>query len=451
MCVVAGCSKRQTDDVSVHSFPKDERQRAAWTRFVKLTRADWTGPSQYTVICSEHFNEECYERQHFLMKDFGIPTKKRLVPGSVPSIYPKRKRDELNEAFIACPSPSLPAPTQERGAHAKRAKLRILSELLQENNTPSSHHEIQQTCNDQEDPALEPEEVATSSIACQTPAPVKVGTRSMKIQVGAKMKEKGSQADMRPRVKSIGVQCNGTDIPPLPRPDREPARNEPLSSSEESSETDSDHGSVYEPSSTGSEESQIQDDQNDVHNPLEETKFIVSKSKLMELFSACRRCHRHAVDCVQHLVGTMVKIVAECQFCGFSWQWCSQPYLGSIPAGNLGLSAGILFSGALAAKVLRVLQCMGVATITQRTFSSHQSSILFPSVARVWDKHQRDYVRMAEERGEPLVLGGDGRADSPGHCAKYGSIDLEQGIVVDIQLVQSNQVKKWRNEDLSLL
>lgn len=42
---------------------------------------------------SEHFNEECYERQHFLMKDFGIPTKKRLVPGSVPSIYPKRKRD----------------------------------------------------------------------------------------------------------------------------------------------------------------------------------------------------------------------------------------------------------------------------------------------------------------------------------------------------------------------
>lgn len=141
----------------------------------------------------------------------------------------------------------------------------------------------------------------------------------------------------------------------------------------------------------------------------------------------------------QHLVGTMVKIVAECQFCGFSWQWCSQPYLGSIPAGNLGLSAGILFSGALAAKVLRVLQCMGVATITQRTFSSHQSSILFPSVARVWDKHQRDYDRMAEERREPLVLAGDGRADSPGHCAKYGSystIDLEQGIVVDIQLVQ---------------
>ena len=48
ICVVAGCSKRQLDGVSVHMFPKDERQRAAWIRFVKLTRADWTGPSQYT-------------------------------------------------------------------------------------------------------------------------------------------------------------------------------------------------------------------------------------------------------------------------------------------------------------------------------------------------------------------------------------------------------------------
>lgn len=45
--------------------------------------------------------------------------------------------------------------------------------------------------------------------------------------------------------------------PPLPRPDREPARNAPSSSREESSETDSDNGSVYEPFSTGSDESQI--------------------------------------------------------------------------------------------------------------------------------------------------------------------------------------------------
>lgn len=44
---------------------------------------------------------------------------------------------------------------------------------------------------------------------------------------------------------------------------------------------------------------------------------------------------------------------------------------------------------------------------------------------------------------EDKHLCGDGRTDSPGHCAKYRSystIDLEQGIVVDC-LVQRSQVK----------
>ncbi len=42
-----------------------------------------------------------------------------------------------------------------------------------------------------------------------------------------------------------------------------------------------------------------------------------------------------------------------------------------------------------------------------------------------------------EKRG--LVLGGDGRADSPGHSAKFGSytmMELKKRIVLDLQLVQ---------------
>lgn len=122
MCVVAGCSKRQSDGVSVHVFPKDERQRAAWVRFVKLTRADWSGPSQYTVICSDHFNDDCYEVRFSYMKDFGIPVNKCLIKGSVPSIYPKRKRDQLNEAFLHSPQHKNPPV---RKAHAKRAKNKV--------------------------------------------------------------------------------------------------------------------------------------------------------------------------------------------------------------------------------------------------------------------------------------------------------------------------------------
>ena len=124
----------------------------------------------------------------------------------------------------------------------------------------------------------------------------------------------------------------------------------------------------------------------------------------MELFNVCRKCQRLATPTVHQRVGTMMKIAAECEFCGFTLLWCSQQHVGFIPAGNIGLSASILFSGALPSKVLQVLRCMWVATITQRTFSNHLASLLFPVVARVWDRQRRDYVIKAEDRGNQLLL-----------------------------------------------
>ncbi|CAC5422653.1 unnamed protein product [Mytilus coruscus] len=67
------------------------------------------------------------------------------------------------------------------------------------------------------------------------------------------------------------------------------------------------------------------------------------------------------------------------------------------------------------------------------------------SIGHVWFNHQQDYVRDILQSGRSVVLGGDGRCDTPGHCAKYGSynmIDLDEDTVADIQLVQSNEVPK---------
>ena len=43
----------------------------------------------------------------------------------------------------------------------------------------------------------------------------------------------------------------------------------------------------------------------------------------------------------------------------------------------------------------------------------------------------------------PIIIGGDGRADSPGHSAKFGSygiIDLETNKVIHIELVQVRNI-----------
>lgn len=52
------------------------------------------------------------------------------------------------------------------------------------------------------------------------------------------------------------------------------------------------------------------------------------------------------------------------------------------------------------------------------------------------------------QKGQPLILGGDGRADTPGHSAKFGSygmLDLDLMLVVNIQLVQVRYLNTYKN------
>ena len=112
-----------------------------------------------------------------------------------------------------------------------------------------------------------------------------------------------------------------------------------------------------------------------------------------------------------------------------------------IPAGNLFTSAAILYSGAFPAKFLRALSIMKCATITSNTFFHHQRDILQPVLNITWEKHQLSLFSMIKAEGQSLILAGDGRADSPGHCAKYGSytvIDMTCSKVFDFKLVQVN-------------
>lgn len=42
----------------------------------------------------------------------------------------------------------------------------------------------------------------------------------------------------------------------------------------------------------------------------------------------------------------------------------------------------------------------------------------------VWTRQQQSIFQILKENGTPLALAGDGRADSPGHSAKYGTYSL---------------------------
>lgn len=159
----------------------------------------------------------------------------------------------------------------------------------------------------------------------------------------------------------------------------------------------------------------------------------------MLIFKLCDLCRGPADAVVWKTLGTMVRIRKQCRECGSIVFWDSQSFINSIPEGNLRLSAGILFSGSKPSQALRVFKHIKCPVISLRSFTRHQSRWLHPVINRVWKRKQEDMISGLKEIGVPVNLGGDGRSDSPGHSAKYGSytlLDLDWNMVLHQELVQ---------------
>jgi len=81
---------------------------------------------------------------------------------------------------------------------------------------------------------------------------------------------------------------------------------------------------------------------------------------------------------------------------------------------------------------------MNVACVSKSSLYRHIGSYVYPIRKQQW-KRQQQLFNQLEESGDGLIVAGDGRCDSLGHSAKYGSFTLmEQNInsLVDFELVQ---------------
>lgn len=181
------------------------------------------------------------------------------------------------------------------------------------------------------------------------------------------------------------------------------------------------------------------DNSSNGHTLLEQLKYVVFKSCLWQLFETCPVCLAACTVKVQYMKGSMMVVRQQCPRCDYERTWSSQPMVGNMPAGNILLSGAILFCGASYTKVLSVLNSMHAATISPRTFQDHATIYLQPTIWQGWIT-EKDYLfEKLHGMGEKVYLGGDGRADSPGHTAKYMSytmIELRLNKIVDLQLVQ---------------
>ncbi|XP_077537439.1 uncharacterized protein LOC144149653 isoform X2 [Haemaphysalis longicornis] len=89
-CVVNGCPSKTT---IFHGFPQDEKRREGWIEFVRRSgRPDWV-PKKNSVICSLHFELDCYSyhpgRDPGFLQLFGLSQRQpRLTRGAQPTIEP---------------------------------------------------------------------------------------------------------------------------------------------------------------------------------------------------------------------------------------------------------------------------------------------------------------------------------------------------------------------------
>ena len=71
----------------------------------------------------------------------------------------------------------------------------------------------------------------------------------------------------------------------------------------------------------------------------------------MELFDRCEMCGKGGTS-IKKVVGTFIHLKQSCKNCNHMREWDSQPFIKNIPAGNILLSASILFGGGLPSQVM---------------------------------------------------------------------------------------------------
>ena len=122
----------------------------------------------------------------------------------------------------------------------------------------------------------------------------------------------------------------------------------------------------YQPSSSKenwSDESETSENEEEEScksaNPQDDTKFLVFKSELFELFKRCHECGAVVTKKHHSTQGTQLFVTLTC-INGHTKLWKSQPMLEGMAAGNLLMSSSILLSGSSYTKVALLAEILNL-------------------------------------------------------------------------------------------
>ena len=197
-----------------------------------------------------------------------------------------------------------------------------------------------------------------------------------------------------------------------------------------------------------SEESYTEDELNDWEvesnftQKFASSSFIVYWACLLPLFRHCFTCFCPARITKVVTKGSQLIIDLICPS-NHSHKWFSQPMIRLQPRGNLILSSAMLISGNTYQRIKELMDIANVILFSKQTYYRLQKHFLFPAVHKIYTTHRMLRYQEYVESSNEIDLIGDGRCDSPGYNAKYGTYTLMNGQcneILDCHVVHVGQV-----------
>ncbi|KAK7150844.1 hypothetical protein R3I93_011943 [Phoxinus phoxinus] len=365
----------------LHSFPADLHIRRQWLHALGLEDREFPPRAG---VCNLHFTRDCFSNA--MEVEMGFSTLLALKSNAVPITVPPARTPPPQRRLVASTS------------------------------------------------------VRFADVACQTDQPI---TRSCGTQ--------HSMKTHRPPFRSTGGAVSCTDVggdtsagrasgPSRKRPRLDLDEEDELSERGSSMIVEDPHDVTYDPLHSLTSTTDVTTEPSSPIHKI--SKYIVYEKCLLELFEVCPRCGR-ASSPKTRTMGTFLRVEQNCTHCAFSRTWSSQPIIGSIPAGNLQLTAAVYTSGASFFTLQKIFQAMNLQLYKYTTFRRLARRFVEPAVVYRWRTMQDGALEQLIRQQQNVILAGHMRPDSPGHSAKYGSytmMDLRKNMIIDLQLVQRNEV-----------
>ena len=184
-------------------------------------------------------------------------------------------------------------------------------------------------------------------------------------------------------------------------------------------------------------------------------KCITFCFKILHLLQAihglvCKRkeCGR-ALEYRQTFCGTCLVVSWQCSAGHFGGSWASHPKCEGVRAGNLLLASSICLSGNSFKKVGLLFYFFKSGFISKSLFNQYQHLYIAPAVSEYWENMKVDLWK--DRDGREVILSGDARNDSSGHCAQYCTYslgDMETKTILNMNIIDVREVEGRKSNNM---